>query len=1126
MATREGWLTIDQKRLFARFYASENRLVCYVSAKENADLVVECEVQSLGNSNNDEVILLETTKGKMQVSGETVVDTKAWSKLFQDTLQFFSDRANLLLRPSLPGHVMEALIPDAGVVEKDNRIHVKHLTGRVTLIDISPSETIATLKKMIEAKENIPAASQNIVYASSVCNDAATLSQLKISNDGIVFLIVKKGLVPSAAAVAAPSSPQEPTLTNDLLSLAKKSLKMGDYRGCLKVSNKYLSMVDPDGMDEVEARNVLGVCLKKQAKYDEAMEHFQRARDVLTKKQLEHGEVFLNMADVKRKQEKWDEASELYRVALAQSAKNESVLVEVYLGQGLIAKKFNRYDDAIVCYQEALKLSRNVRDAKWAQTTYNLADVYRKQEKLADAKRLYVESLGVIESCLGTRHAEVAEVCNSLGMLLKKEGGYAEASQYYERAVSIISDVFGDDHPKNGVLLVNIGDIARKLGNFAAAEQAYGRALPILEASLGRDHVEVADALNSQGLVLKKRAAYDEAEPLYVRAIDIVLKAFGTKVHYKFGIFTSNLADIFRKRGQYEQALALYEDALSSLRATLGENHSEVGEVLHNIGLVRHQLCQYQEAVTLFERAIAIVEKEFGASHYKVGAFKTNLGMSCAMLEDYARAHVVLRAALGILKAKLGPRHIEVADCLAYLGDVCMKLFFQMNVRDKLDEARQHYEEANSIVEECLGKTHPKSVQFASLLMICNDSAEQANKRDHRPIELVQVILLDVSGSMETKTALASRQVLDRREIAKVFFGAFIDKEIAYGMPHALGLVTFGDRVTVELDVTRDYESFVTQFGKIEALQPATHCWDAVSKAVDLLDVFCKGHAAELAPGYQKRILCLSDGEDSTSNITVDVALKKLLDHGVIFDSIPIEGSHNHMRGLSNASGGMCFVVKSYEEGVSLFEREALLSLRHRLPQTPCKGPVEAAVKAIPYQENPSIRHPQLLSKSRMISSPDAKKRLMQEMADACQKPFELIPGDDLSLWCILYEGPAGTPYENRFFILYADFGLGYPDAPPEVRFLTPIYHCQINQDGRICLDLLSASVWTLKTTMRQVMENLDRLLRSPNAYNAIDSVRGTLYRENRPMYLQNAVAHSQQNGFKSKADALKSIKK
>ena len=41
--------------------------------------------------------------------------------------------------------------------------------------------------------------------------------------------------------------------------------------------------------------------------------------------------------------------------------------------------------------------------------------------------------------------------------------------------------------------------------------------------------------------------------------------------------------------------------------------------------------------------------------------------------------------------------------------------------------------------------------------------------------------------------------------------------------------------------------------------------------------------------------------------------------------------------------------------------------------------------------------------------------------------------------------GPEDTPYAGGIYTLYIRFGEKYPLTPPEVRFVTPIYHCNIN---------------------------------------------------------------------------------
>ena len=56
-----------------------------------------------------------------------------------------------------------------------------------------------------------------------------------------------------------------------------------------------------------------------------------------------------------------------------------------------------------------------------------------------------------------------------------------------------------------------------------------------------------------------------------------------------------------------------------------------------------------------------------------------------------------------------------------------------------------------------------------------------------------------------------------------------------------------------------------------------------------------------------------------------------------------------------------------------------------------------------------------------------------------------LVKEDSYDDWKITLTGPKDTPYKNGVFILNILFLPDYPNKAPEVYFITPIYHLNIN---------------------------------------------------------------------------------
>ncbi|GLV36197.1 effete [Carabus blaptoides fortunei] len=80
--------------------------------------------------------------------------------------------------------------------------------------------------------------------------------------------------------------------------------------------------------------------------------------------------------------------------------------------------------------------------------------------------------------------------------------------------------------------------------------------------------------------------------------------------------------------------------------------------------------------------------------------------------------------------------------------------------------------------------------------------------------------------------------------------------------------------------------------------------------------------------------------------------------------------------------------------------------------------------------------------------------------------------------------GPAETPYADGIFKVTVKFPDKYPFEPPAVKFITKVYHPNIDTEGRICLDLLKmppSGNWRPSAGIEAILIAVRMLLNYPN---------------------------------------------
>jgi len=100
--------------------------------------------------------------------------------------------------------------------------------------------------------------------------------------------------------------------------------------------------------------------------------------------------------------------------------------------------------------------------------------------------------------------------------------------------------------------------------------------------------------------------------------------------------------------------------------------------------------------------------------------------------------------------------------------------------------------------------------------------------------------------------------------------------------------------------------------------------------------------------------------------------------------------------------------------------------------------------------------------------------------------------------------GPMDSPYQGGTFKLELFLPREYPMAPPKVRFLTKIYHPNIDKLGRICLDILKDK-WSPALQIRTVLLSIQALLSAPNPDDPLENDVADLWKSNEQMAISIA---------------------
>ncbi|CAF1420947.1 unnamed protein product [Adineta steineri] len=138
-------------------------------------------------------------------------------------------------------------------------------------------------------------------------------------------------------------------------------------------------------------------------------------------------------------------------------------------------------------------------------------------------------------------------------------------------------------------------------------------------------------------------------------------------------------------------------------------------------------------------------------------------------------------------------------------------------------------------------------------------------------------------------------------------------------------------------------------------------------------------------------------------------------------------------------------------------------------------------------------------------TSTTAQRRLMRDLRDLTQNPVEGInaapvSADNIFQWNAILDGPDDSLFEDASFVLTLKFPQDYPNHPPDVKFVTKVFHPNIYMDGSICLDILQQR-WSASLDVSTLLVSIRSLLTDPNPASPANSEAAMLYQNHRRDY-------------------------
>lgn len=174
--------------------------------------------------------------------------------------------------------------------------------------------------------------------------------------------------------------------------------------------------------------------------------------------------------------------------------------------------------------------------------------------------------------------------------------------------------------------------------------------------------------LHGEAVAWRERGELAAAERAARAAMEIAPKVYGPS-HFAVGESLNVLGLILSDQAEYEEALAVQEQAAVLIRDLLGPQSKQTAQAAMNLGQTLVKVNRFDEARPLLEKTVEVFESLSGPDHLDTAAALNNLAIMLDAAGDHAAALPLHERVLATRRGEVGPASPLTVESLGNLAN-------------------------------------------------------------------------------------------------------------------------------------------------------------------------------------------------------------------------------------------------------------------------------------------------------------------------------------------------------------------------------------------------------------------------------------------------------------------------